>query len=109
MELQEYKYGFQTDVRPEAFPKGLSEDIIRLISEKRDEPEWLLDFRLAAYKKWKTMKHPDWHSLNMDPIDYNDIYYYSAPETNKRGKTEIDDEIRDTFKRLGIERLFVDK
>ena len=100
----DYKYGFTTDVEREDFPKGLNEGIVELISKKREEPPWLLDFRLKAYNHWTTMKHPEWQHLEFPPIDYQDIYYYSAPK--KRGQKEsladVDEEIIKTFERLGI-------
>lgn len=76
----DYKYGFFTDIETESFPKGLSEEIVRMISAKKEEPEWLLDFRLKAFRHWKTMKHPKWAKLDIPEIDYEDLYYYSAPK-----------------------------
>ena len=80
---REYKYGFVTDIEAETIPKGLSEDVVRLISPKKDEPEWLLEWRLKAYRHWLTMKEPTWQNVNYDPIDYQDIIYYSAPKKKK--------------------------
>ncbi len=77
---REYKYGFETDVEADTFPPGLSEDVIRRLSAIKNEPEWLLDFRLKAYRAWTTMKEPTWHNLQIQPIDYNAISYYSAPK-----------------------------
>ncbi len=77
---REYKYGFVTDVEAEAIPAGLSEDIVRMISAKKHEPEWLLEWRLKAYRVWLKMKEPTWHNLKINPIDYQNIIYYSAPE-----------------------------
>lgn len=97
----EYQHGFESNVSQEFIPKGLNEDIIRLISSKKDEPEWLLDFRLKAFAKWQTMKMPTWAHLTIPPIDYQDIIYYAAPKPKKEA-TEIDPELEDTFNRLGI-------
>ena len=104
MKDTDYKYGFTTDIEREDFPKGLNEGIVELISKKREEPDWLLDFRLKAYSHWKTMKHPDWQHLDFSPINYQDIYYYSAPKRKdqKESLAEIDEEIIKTFDRLGI-------
>ena len=75
----EYKYGFTTDIETEIIPIGINEDIIRLISQKKEEPEWLLEFRLKAFEKWKTMTMPTWAHLDIPPIDYQAIAYYAAP------------------------------
>src|SRR4029450_5557730 len=80
---REYKYGFVTEVETETIPKGLSEDGMRLISEKKTEPEWLLEWRLKAYRMWLTMKEPTWQNVKYDPINYQDIVYYSAPKKKK--------------------------
>src|SRR6185503_20421547 len=77
---REYKYGFETDVDSETFPVGLSEDVVRLISAKKEEPEWLLEFRLKAYRAWLAMTEPTWHNLKIEPIDYQALSYYSAPK-----------------------------
>ncbi len=77
---QEYKYGFTTDIESDSAPPGLSEDIVRFISAKKDEPAWLLEWRLKAYRHWLTMTEPDWHNLRITPIDYQSIIYYSAPK-----------------------------
>lgn len=100
-----YKYGFFTDIETEVFPKGLSEDIVRMISAKKSEPEWLLDYRLKAFRHWKKLKHPNWAKLNIPEIDYEDLYYYSAPkkkETPVGSLEEIDPELLATFAKLGI-------
>lgn len=97
----EYQHGFASNINQEFIPKGLNEDIIRLISSKKEEPEWLLDFRLKAFAKWQTMKMPTWAHLNIPDIDYQDIIYYAAPKPKKE-VTEIDPELEDTFNRLGI-------
>ncbi|OUR96985.1 Fe-S cluster assembly protein SufB [Halobacteriovorax marinus] len=100
----EYKYGFYTDIETEEFPKGLDENIVRLISAKKDEPEWLLESRLKAFRLWKTMKAPNWAKLDVPPIDFEDLYYYSAPKQKKSVDSldEIDPEILATFEKLGI-------
>ena len=101
---QEYKYGFTTDVETDVIPRGLNEDVIRLISSKKNEPEWLLDFRLKAYRKWLTMPVPKWAHLRIPDIDFQAISYYAAPKTNANANTsaEIDPEIQKTFDKLGI-------
>src|ERR687890_1305216 len=101
---REYKYGFVTDVESETIPKGLNEDIVRLISEKKNEPEWLLEWRLKAYRTWLTMKEPTWHNVKYDPINYQDIVYYSAPKKKKalNSLDEVDPEVKRTFDKLGI-------
>src|ERR1043166_2024138 len=101
---QEYQYGFVTNVEEEKVPKGLNEDIIRLISSKKGEPSWLLDWRLKAYKHWLTMKETTWANGKYGPIDYQNAYYYSAPKVKTAPKSldEIDPEIRKTYEKLGI-------
>ncbi len=101
---QEYKYGFFTDVEQEIAPKGLNENTIRLISQKKNEPEWLLEWRLKAYKHWLTMKEPRWANVTFPPIDYQNISYYAAPKITDRPKSldDIDPEIRMTYEKLGI-------
>ena len=102
---QEYKYGFTTEVETDIVPAGLNEDTIRFISQKKQEPEWLLNFRLKAFRKWQTMKVPTWAHLNIPEIDFQAISYYAAPKTKKEnqdGDTEIDPEIMKTFDKLGI-------
>jgi len=101
---QEYKYGFFTDIEQEIAPKGINEDIIKLISSKKNEPQWMLEWRLMAYKHWLTMKEPKWPNVTYPKIDYNDISYYAAPKTNERPKSldEIDPEIKATYDKLGI-------
>ncbi len=100
----EYKFGFFTDIETETIPKGLNEDIIRLISAKKNEPDFLLDFRLKAFRCWQTMKMPEWAHLNIPPINYQDIIYYAAPRQNKGPGSleEVDPELLKTFDRLGI-------
>ena len=100
-----YKYGFYTDIESEKIPKGLNEDVIRLISSKKNEPEWLLEYRLKAYKHFLTMDVPEWAHLKIPPIDFNDIYYYAAPKQQKekpKSLDEVDPELLETFEKLGI-------
>src|SRR5438067_4496543 len=101
---REYKYGFVTEVESETIPKGLSEDVVRLISAKKNEPDWLLEWRLKAYRLWLTMKEPTWQNVKYDPINYQDIIYYSAPKKKKvlNSLDEVDPEVRATFDKLGI-------
>ncbi len=101
---QEYKYGFETTLETEEIPKGLNEDVIRLISSKKNEPEWLLEWRLKAFRLWLTMKEPTWHNVHYPPIDYQDIVYYSAPKNRPKLNSldEVDPEVRRTFEKLGI-------
>jgi Fe-S cluster assembly protein SufB len=100
----EYKYGFYTDIEMETAPKGLSEDTIRFISAKKNEPEWLLQFRLEAYRKWLGMTEPTWAHLHHPPINYQDIIYYAAPKKKKELSSldEVDPELIETFNKLGI-------
>jgi Fe-S cluster assembly protein SufB len=100
----EYKYGFVTDVEQDIVPKGLSEDVVRLISAKKGEPEWLLEWRLKAYRTWLKMTEPGWQNVKYDPIDYQNISYYAAPKEKKSlgSMDEVDPEIRATFDKLGI-------
>ena len=99
-----YKYGFVTDIAADTAPKGLNADIIRLISAKKGEPEWLLDWRLKAFEFWQTMTEPTWAKLVYDKIDYQDLYYYSAPVQKAAPKSldEVDPELLDTYAKLGI-------
>jgi Fe-S cluster assembly protein SufB len=101
---REYKYGFYTDIETDTVPKGLNEDIVRAISEKKQEPQWLLDWRLKAYRLWLTMKEPTWHNVKYDPINYQDIVYYSAPKKKPslNSLDEVDPEVKRTFDKLGI-------
>ena len=101
---KDYKYGFTTDVETEIIPKGLSEDVVRLISAKKGEPEWLLRFRLDAFRYWVGQKQPEWGHLDMPVIDYQDISYYADPTAKKKntGTGEIDPELMKTFDKLGI-------
>jgi len=99
-----YKYGFTTEIESDMAPKGLSEEIVRFISAKKGEPQWLLDWRLQAYRHWLTMKEPDWAMLNYPPIDYQDSYYYAAPKVKDKPKSldEVDPELLKTYEKLGI-------
>ena len=99
---QEYKEGFVTDVKQDFIPKGLNEDIIRTISALKDEPQWLLDFRLDAFRKWQKMEEPEWGHLDQPKIDYQDIIYYAAPKKDSDRPKEIDPALAETFEKLGI-------
>jgi Fe-S cluster assembly protein SufB len=101
---QPYKHGFVTDIESDIAPKGLNEDIIRLISAKKDEPEWLLSFRLQAYQKWLTMTEPEWQNVHYPKIDFQAISYYSAPKPKKKlaSMDEVDPELLRTFEKLGV-------
>ena len=102
---QKYKYGFVTNIESEQAPKGLSEDIVRFISAKKDEPEWMLEARLKAYRHWLTMPEPEWAKVKFPPIDYQDAYYYSAPKSmaeKPKSLDEVDPELLETYKKLGI-------
>ncbi|MEA4968235.1 MAG: Fe-S cluster assembly protein SufB, partial [Bacteroidaceae bacterium] len=99
----EYKYGFVTDIDTEVIEKGLNENVIKHISKMKNEPEWLLEFRLNAYRKWITMKMPKWAHLEIPEINYQDIIYYAAPKTKPTSDSkEVHEELLDTFNRLGI-------
>ena len=102
---KDYKYGFYTDIETEDFPKGLNEDIIRRISAIKHEPEFLLNFRLKAFKFWEKMDEPSWPNLSYDKVDFQDIKYYAAPKKKEDGPKsldEVDPDILATFERLGI-------
>src|SRR5436309_144220 len=101
---QDYKYGFVTDIEADQAPPGLDEDIIRLISEKKEEPQWLLDWRLKSFRHWLTMKEPTWANVKYGPIDYQAIRYYSAPKQKPKLESldQVDPELRRTFEKLGI-------
>ena len=104
---KDYKYGFVTEVETEFAPKGLNEDIVKFISDKNDEPEWLLEWRLDSYKKWLNMKNdnPKWANIHFPEIDFQDAYYYAAPKTDAdkpKSLDEIDPEILETYNKLGI-------
>ncbi len=102
---EKYKYGFVTDIETDTAPKGLSEDIVRFISHKKNEPEWLLQWRLKAYRHWLTMPEPEWAKVAFPPIDYQDAYYYSAPKSKTDGPKSLEDvdpELLKTYEKLGI-------
>ena len=102
---QDYKYGFVTDIESETLPPGLNEDVIRFISKKKEEPEWLTDWRLKAYSIWKKMEEPHWANIDYEPIDYQAISYYSAPKDLSDGPKsldEVDPELIETYNKLGI-------
>jgi Fe-S cluster assembly protein SufB len=104
IDVDAYKYGFSTDIESDKAPKGLSEDIVRFISAKKDEPQWLTDWRLDAYRRWLTMTEPNWARVHYPPIDYQDLYYYSAPKSTP-GPTSLEDvdpELLRTYEKLGI-------
>ena len=102
LEKEEYKYGFITEVEQDVLPTGLNEDVIKFISKKKNEPEWLLDYRLKAYKKWLTMKDPAWGKLNITPIDFNNISYFAGPKKKPESLDDLDPEILETYEKLGI-------
>jgi len=101
---QEYKYGFVTDIEVDAFPRGLNEDVVRLIWERKQEPEWMLEWRLRAFRAWREMREPRWPNVSYPQIDFQDIIYYAAPKPRKQLSSldEVDPEIRRTFEKLGI-------
>ena len=99
---QKYKHGFVTDIESELAPKGLDEDTVRFISAKKNEPEWLLEWRLKAFEIWKRMPEPDWAKLNIPPIDYQDIHYFAAPKQRPKSLDEVDPELLKTYEKLGI-------
>src|SRR5918994_5009137 len=104
IDVDQYKYGFVTDIESDKAPRGLSEDIVRFISAKKNEPDWMLAWRLDAYRRWLTMKEPTWARVHYNKIDYQDLYYYSAPRKKDGPKSldEIDPEILKTYEKLGI-------
>ena len=104
LEDKEYKYGFKTLIEADTFAKGLNEDVVRAISKKKNEPEFMLNFRLKAYKKWLTMKEPEWPNVHYPPIDFQNVSYYSAPKPKKKLESldEVDPELLRTFEKLGI-------
>jgi len=104
IDVDQYRYGFETDIESDKAPKGLSEDTIRFISAKKNEPEWMLEWRLEAYRRWLTMTEPTWAKVDYPKIDYQDLYYYSAPKKKKQLSSidEIDPEILKTYEKLGI-------
>src|SRR5207247_2995092 len=104
IDVDQYKYGFETLIESEKAPKGLSEDTVRFISARKNEPDWMLAWRLEAFKRWLTMREPKWAKVEYGPIDYQNIYYYSAPKKKDGPKSldEIDPEILKTYDKLGI-------
>ncbi len=100
----EYKYGFVTDIEEDRIPPGLSEDVVRLISSKKNEPKWLLEWRLKAYRMWQEMSEPAWHNVHFSPINYDEVIYYSAPKKKPQlsSMDEVDPDVRATFDKLGI-------
>ena len=101
---QDYKYGFVTEIDAEAVPAGLNEEIIRIISDKKGEPDWLLEWRLKAFRFWQTMAEPKWHNVHFPPVDFQNIIYYSAPKQKPKLESldDLDPEIKATFDKLGI-------
>ena len=103
IDVDQYKYGFVTDIESDKAPKGLSKDTVRFISAKKNEPAWMLEWRLDAYRRWLTMREPQWARVDYGPIDYQDLYYYSAPKRNALASLdEVDPEILKTYAKLGI-------
>jgi Fe-S cluster assembly protein SufB len=104
IDVDQYKYGFVTDIESDRAPQGLNEDIVRFISAKKDEPAWLLEWRLDAYRRWLTMREPTWAKVDYEPIPYNELYYYSAPKSTPGPKSldEVDPELLRTYEKLGI-------
>ena len=104
IDVDQYKYGFVTDIESDRAPKGLNEDTVRFISAKKTEPPWMLDWRLDAYRRWLTMREPHWARAEYGPIDYQDLHYYSAPKRNPALKSldDVDPEILKTYAKLGI-------
>jgi len=104
LELEKYKYGFTTDIETVKAPKGLSEDIVKFISDKKDEPEWMLEWRLDAYQRWLTMKEPEWAKVEYEKPNFQDLYYYAAPKSTEGPKSldEVDPELLATYEKLGI-------
>ena len=101
---QPYRHGFVTEIEADTVPKGLSEEVIRLISQKKNEPDWLLEFRLKAFRHWQTMTEPTWPNVKYPKIDFQDISYYSAPKPKKKlaSMDEVDPELLRTFEKLGV-------
>lgn len=104
LDVDQYKYGFETMIEAEKAPKGLNEDIIRFISAKKNEPEWMLEWRLKAYERWLTMEEPTWARVDYPKIDFQDAYYYAAPKNQSGPKSldEVDPELLKTYEKLGI-------
>src|SRR5213596_343035 len=103
IEVDQYRYGFETLIESDKAPKGLSEDTVRFISEKKSEPAWMLEWRLEAFRRWLTMTEPKWARVHYPKIDYQDLYYYSAPKKKALASLdEVDPEILKTYEKLGI-------
>ena len=104
IEAEAYKYGFVSDIESDKAPKGLNEDVVRFISARKGEPQWLLDWRLDAYRRWLTMVSPRWARVAFPEIDFQDLYYYSAPKSSAGPKSldEVDPELLRTYAKLGI-------
>ena len=104
IDVDQYRYGFETLIESEKAPKGLSEEIVKYISQKKNEPDWMLQWRLEAYRRWLTMQEPTWARVDYPKIDFQDLYYYSAPKPKKTVTSldEIDPEILKTYEKLGI-------
>jgi Fe-S cluster assembly protein SufB len=103
--LNKYKYGFETKIETEKAPKGLNEDTVRFISAKKEEPAWLLEWRLLAFRQWQKMTEPDWARVDYPKLDYQNAYYYSAPKSQEdkpKSLDEVDPELLETYKKLGI-------
>jgi Fe-S cluster assembly protein SufB len=104
IDVDVYKYGFITDIESDKAPKGLTEDTVRFISAKKNEPDWLMQWRLDAYRRWLTMREPTWARVDHPPIDYQELYYYSAPKSTAGPSSlaEVDPELLRTYEKLGI-------
>src|SRR6516165_10549998 len=104
IDVAQYKYGFFTDIESDKAPKGLNEDIVRFISAKKGEPDWLTQWRLDAFRRWQTMAEPKWARVHYPPIDYQDLYYYSAPKSAEgpRSLEDVDPELLRAYEKLGI-------
>ena len=104
IDVDQYKYGFETLIESDLAPKGLNEDIIRFISAKKDEPEWMTEWRLNAYKRWQAMEEPNWARVSYPKIDFQDLHYYAAPknQTGPKSLDEVDPELLKTYEKLGI-------
>src|SRR4051812_20724702 len=100
--LREYQAGFETEVEQDIFPPGLDEEVIRALSAKKQEPEWMLEWRLKAYRHWLKMHEPTWANVHHDPIDYQKISYFAAPKKGLKSLAEVDPEILKTYEKLGI-------
>ncbi|HRZ40374.1 MAG TPA: Fe-S cluster assembly protein SufB, partial [Candidatus Omnitrophota bacterium] len=99
---RDYRFGFYTDIESESIPKGLNEDTIRMISKKKNEPDWMTEWRLSAYRHWLTLQEPKWANIVHPPIDYQGISYFNAPKEKPKSLDEVDSEILETFERLGV-------